>query len=77
MKEKIFNRDWEEIRKMQQGEDPSFIPLTAEDYQEEADVTTEQDRKMLKERGLKWLIEHKFYGVLDRLERSKYVEKSW
>ena len=64
--EAFFGYSWEEIQKRQQKQHTpeiisgSLVKPTA----------TEGDKKLLVEKGAKWLKEQQFFGVIDRLQTS-------
>lgn len=66
----IFGYTWKQIQKAQQRQDFKEY-VSGEPNKPQAN---ESDVKLLVEKGLSWLEEQQFFGVLDRLKNSGIIE---
>lgn len=66
----IFGYTWEQIQKAQQRQDFREY-VVGETNKPQA---TEDDVKLLVDKGLQWLKDRQFFGVLDRLKNSGIIE---
>jgi hypothetical protein len=69
MTDLVFGYTWEQIQNAQQGREfRHYIPVGTT-----KPLATEADVKLLVEKGLTWLVEQQFHGVIDRLKNSGLI----
>lgn len=67
----IFGHTWEEIQAMQRGEQRRAIDTG----QSSLSFATRMDIELLRDKGLDWLENQSFFGVIDRLQNSGIIPR--
>ena len=70
MSDLIFGYSWEKIQRMQQGKPVrELIDMTTLG----PSPATEEDKKLLREKGVDWLKKKRYDGVLERLKHEGLI----